>query len=158
MVHLVPARTKEDLCRARALFEEYASSLPFDLDFQNFREELASLPGGYAPPEGCLLLAMNQGQAAGCAAMRKIDGETCEMKRLYVRPSCRRLGVGRILALAIIREAREVGYRRMRLDTVPAMKEAQTLYESLDFLKIPPYCHNPVPGAVFLELNLNLQS
>ena len=127
MVHLVPAHTTEDLSRSRALFEEYASSLPFDLDFQYFREELAGLPGGYAPPEGCLLLAVDRGQAAGCAALRKIDGESCEMKRLYVSPRFRRLGVGRILALAIIREARKIGYRRMRLDTVPAMKEAQTL-------------------------------
>jgi GNAT superfamily N-acetyltransferase len=154
MVHLVPARTTEDLSRAKALFEEYASSLHFDLDFQNFREELAGLPGGYAPPEGCLLLAMDEVQAARCAALRKIDREICEMKRLYVRPSFRRLGVGRTLALAIIREARKIGYRRMRLDTVPAMKEAQTLYESLGFLNILPYRHNPVPGAVFLELNL----
>jgi ribosomal protein S18 acetylase RimI-like enzyme len=156
MVRLVPARTKEDLSRARALFEEYATSLHFDLDFQNFREELAGLPGGYAPPEGRLLLAWDQDQAAGCVALKKIDREICEMKRLYVRPSFRRLGVGRILALAIIREARKIGYCRMRLDTVPSMKDAQALYDSLGFQKIPPYCHNPVPGAVFLELNLAL--
>ena len=156
MVRLVPAITTEDLSRVRTLFEEYASSLHFDLDFQNFREELTGLPGGYAPPEGCLLLAMDEERVAGCAALRKIDRETCEMKRLYVRPSSRRLGVGRILALAVIREARKIGYRRMRLDTVPAMKEAQALYRSLGFLKIPPYCHNPVSGAVFLELNLVL--
>ena len=156
MIRLVPACTEEDLSRARALFEEYASSLHFNLDFQNFREELTGLPGGYAPPEGCLLLAMDEERVAGCAALRKIDREICEMKRMYVRPSSRRLGVGRILFLAIIREARKIGYRRMRLDTVPAMKEAQALYQSLGFLKIPPYCHNPVPGAVFLELNLAL--
>ncbi len=156
MVRLVPACTEEDLSRVRALFEEYASSLDFNLDFQNFREELTGLPGGYAPPEGCLLLATNEERVAGCAALRKIDREIWEMKRLYVRPSSRRLGVGRILALAIIQEARKIGYRRMRLDTVPAMKEAQVLYQSLGFLKIPSYCHNPVPGAVFLELNLVL--
>jgi ribosomal protein S18 acetylase RimI-like enzyme len=156
MIRLVPAFTGEDLSRARALFEEYASSLHFNLDFQNFREELTGLPGGYAPPEGCLLLAMDEERVAGCAALRKIDRETCEMKRLYVRPSSRRLGVGRILALAIIQEARKIGYRRMRLDTVPAMEEAQALYRSLGFLKIPPYGHNPVPGAIFLELSLVL--
>ena len=156
MIRLFSARTTEDLSRARALFEEYASSLQFDLDFQNFEEELVGLPGGYAPPEGRLLLAWVRDQIAGCVALRKIDQEICEMKRLYVRPSFRRLGVGRILALAIIQEARKIGYSRMRLDTVPSMKEAQVLYESLGFQKIPPYCHNPVPGTVFLELNLAL--
>ena len=156
MVRLVPARTTEDLSRARTLFEEYASSLHFDLDFQNFETEVAGLPGGYGPPEGRLLLAWDQGQVAGCVALRKIEREICEMKRLYVRPSFRRLGVGRVLALAIIQEARKIGYSRMRLDTVPSMKDAKALYESLGFQKIPPYCHNPVPGALFLELNLGL--
>ena len=156
MVRLVPARTEEDLSRARTLFEEYASSLHFGLDFQNFEKELAGLPGGYGPPEGRLLLAWVQDQVGGCVALRKITREICEMKRLYVRPSFRRLGVGRVLVLAIIREARKIGYDRMRLDTVPSMKDAQVLYESLGFQKIPPYCHNPVPGAVFLELNLAL--
>jgi putative acetyltransferase len=156
MVRIVPAIRTEDLSRARTLFEEYASSLHFDLDFQNFKEELTGLPGGYAPPEGCLLLALDEERVAGCAALRKIDREVCEMKRLYVRPSSRRRGVGRILALAIIREARKIGYSRMRLDTVPSMKEAQVLYESLGFQKISAYCHNPVPGAVFLELSLVL--
>jgi ribosomal protein S18 acetylase RimI-like enzyme len=156
MVRLVPAHTTEDLSQARTLFEEYASSLHFDLDFQNFEEELAGLPGGYAPPEGRLLLAWVQDQVAGCVALRKIDREICEMKRLYVRPSFRRLGIGRVLALAIIQAAKKIGYSRMRLDTVPSMKDAQFLYESLGFQKIPPYCHNPVPGAVFLELDLAL--
>jgi putative acetyltransferase len=156
MVRLFPARTTEDLSRARILFEEYASSLHFDLDFQNFEKELAGLPGGYGQPEGRLLLAWVQDQVAGCAALRKIDREICEMKRLYVRPSFRRLGVGRVLALAIIQEARKIGYSRMRLDTVPSMKDAQVLYQSLGFQIIPPYCHNPVPGALFLELNLAL--
>ncbi len=156
MIRLVPARTREDLSRARALFEEYASSLHFDLDFQNFEKELAGLPGGYVPPEGRLLLAWDQGQVAGCVALRKIDREIREMKRLYVRPSFRRLGVGRVLALAIIQEARKIGYSRMRPDTVPSMKDAQATYESLGFQKIAPYCPNPVPGAAFLELNLAL--
>ncbi len=156
MIRLFPARTKEDFSRAKALFEEYASSLQFDLGFQNFEEELVGLPGEYAPPQGRLLLAWVRDQVAGCVALRRIDHGICEMKRLYVRPSFRRLGVGRVLALAIIQEARKIGYSGMRLDTVPSMKDAQVLYESLGFQKIPPYCHNPVPGAVFLELNLAL--
>ena len=143
------------MAQARALFEEYAASLDFDLYFQNFREELAGLPGDYAAPQGCLLLAWEGDQVAGCVALRKIEGEICEMKRLYVRPVFRNRGVGKCLARTIIAEARDRGYVRMRLDTVPAMKEAQDLYESLGFKRIPPYRHNPVPGAAFLELALN---
>ncbi len=143
------------MAQARALFEEYAASLDFDLYFQNFLEELAGLPGDYAAPQGCLLLAWEGDQVAGCVALRKIEGEICEMKRLYVRPVFRNRGVGKCLARTIIAEARDRGYVRMRLDTVPAMKEAQDLYESLGFKRIPPYRHNPVPGAAFLELALN---
>jgi ribosomal protein S18 acetylase RimI-like enzyme len=154
MVRLVSASTEEDFSRARALFEEYASFLGFPLDFQSFEEELAGLPGGYAPPEGCLLLAVHRDQVAGCVALRKIDRDICEMKRLYVRPSFRHSGIGRSLAQTLIREAKKKGYARMRLDTVPSMKEARALYESLGFREIPPYRHNPVPGAAFLELKL----
>jgi putative acetyltransferase len=153
-VEIFPATTKKDVREARSLFEEYASSLDFSLAFQDFQEELVGLPGGYAAPGGCLLLAMHQGRAAGCVALRRFEAGVCEMKRLYVRPPFRDLGIGRGLTRAIIEKAREVGYSRMRLDTVPAMKEAQALYESLGFRIIPPNCHNPVPGAVFLELNL----
>ncbi|NWF55919.1 MAG: GNAT family N-acetyltransferase [Syntrophaceae bacterium] len=154
MIRLFPARTQEDLFQAKVLFVEYASSLDFSLDFQDFEEELAGLPGKYAPPEGVLLLARDEHRVAGCVALRKMAGEVCEMKRLFVRPSFRRKGLGRILASAIIQEAKKIGYTRMCLDTVPSMKDAQILYESLGFEKIPPYCYNPVPGAVFLELNL----
>ncbi len=157
MISIVPARTKKDLRQAKILFEEYAATLNFALDFQNFEEELAGLPGGYAPPEGCLLLALHRNRLAGCVALRKIGRNICEMKRLFVRPSFRHLGIGKSLAQTVIQEAKKKGYARMRLDTVPSMKEARALYESLGFKSIAPYCQNPVPGAVFLELDLNLQ-
>jgi len=154
MISIVPATAEKDLRQAKILFEEYAATLDFALDFQNFEEELAGLPGGYAPPEGCLLLALHQEQVAGCVALRKIGGDICEMKRLFVRPSFRHLGTGRSLAQTVIQEAIKKGYSRMRLDTVPSMKEARALYKKLGFEPIPPYCRNPIPGAVFLELKL----
>jgi len=155
MLKIVQAGTSEEVAQARALFEEYAASLDFDLHFQNFREELACLPGEYTEPFGCLLVAWQGDQAAGCVALRKMEKDICEMKRLYVRPAFRNRGVGRSLARAIIDQAKERGYARMRLDTVPAMKEAQALYESLGFNRISPYRFNPVPGTAFLELTLN---
>jgi len=154
LVKILPAESRAELNQVRSLLEEYAASLDFDLQFQNFREELAGLPGEYAPPGGCLLLAHEGGRPAGCVALRKIDGEVCEMKRLFVRPAFRQKGVGAALARAIIAEARKRGYSRMRLDTVPSMKEAGALYATLGFRKIPPYRHNPIPGAAFLELRL----
>jgi len=134
----------------RALFGEYAASLPFALDFQDFDRELAELPGAYAPPRGALLLA----RGAGCVGLRPIDETTCEMKRLYVQSSARGTGLGRRLAEAAISEARRIGYERMRLDTVAGMDSAQALYERLGFHEIPPYRPNPIPGARFLELQL----
>jgi ribosomal protein S18 acetylase RimI-like enzyme len=154
MISIVPAGAKNDLRQVKILFEEYAATLDFALDFQNFEEELATLPGGYAPPEGCLLLAFHRDQVAGCVALRKIDRDICEMKRLFVRPSFRHLGIGKSLAQSVIQEAKKKSYTRKRLDTVPSMKEARSLYESLGFREIPAYCHNPVPGAVFLELEI----
>jgi len=139
----------------RSLFEEYASSLDFRLDFQNFADELAGLPGEYASPHGQLLLAKCDAAVAGCVALRRIDRTMCEMKRLYVRPAFRRWKIGRRLTEAIIAEAAIIGYRRMRLDTVPSMTEARRLYESLGFRDISPYRHNPVPGARFMELELS---
>ena len=155
MLKIVQAGTSEEVAQARALFEEYAASLDFDLHFQNFREELAGLPGEYAEPLGCLLVAWQGDQAVGCVALRKMERDICEMKRLYVRPASRNQGVGRSLARAIIDQAIKRGYARMRLDTVPAMKEAQALYQSLGFNRISPYRFNPVPGTAFLELTLN---
>jgi GNAT superfamily N-acetyltransferase len=142
--------TPADLDEIRAMLREYAAWLEVDLCFQNFEQELAGLPGDYAPPRGRLLIA----EGAGCVALRAIDSEVCEMKRLYLRPEHRGLGLGRRLVQAIIDEARSVGYRRMRLDTMPKMDSAQRLYASLGFREIAAYRYNPEPGARFLELAL----
>jgi GNAT superfamily N-acetyltransferase len=139
----------------RLLFREYADSLGFDLCFQNFEQELAGLPGQYAAPSGCLLLATVGDEPAGCVALKKLADGTCEMKRLYVRGRYRGTGLGRALAEQIIREARRLGYQAIRLDTVPAvMGSAVALYRSLGFRDIPAYCFNPVPGALCMELQL----
>ena len=144
----------ENLEVVKSLFEEYAASLGFDLCFQNFEEELVSLPRGYTAPEGCLLVATCEGNPAGCVALRKLSDGVCEMKRLYVRPAFRGLGVGRALAEAVIEEARGIGYTFMRLDTIPSMQAARALYVSLGFEKISAYRYNPIEGAVFMELRL----
>jgi GNAT superfamily N-acetyltransferase len=143
-----------DLIAVRSLFQEYAASLNFDLDFQDFREELATLPGKYAPPLGSILVAKENGETVGCVAVRPLGGEVCEMKRLYVRPSHRGRRVGWELALAIIEEAKRLGYKAMRLDTVVAMKEASALYRALGFQPIDAYCYNPLPDAMYFELKL----
>jgi ribosomal protein S18 acetylase RimI-like enzyme len=153
-VDIIQAQTHQDLDLAGALFKEYAASLDFDLDFQDFNEELHNLPGEYAPPEGRILIGLHSGRPAGCIALRKFSEGICEMKRLYVRPQFRRLGIGRALSEAIIDEARKIGYSLMRLDTVPSMRAARILYESLGFEAISPYRHNPIEGAVFMELAL----
>jgi ribosomal protein S18 acetylase RimI-like enzyme len=139
----------------RLLFREYAASLDFDLCFQSFEQELADLPGQYAPPSGCLLLATVGDEPAGCVALKKLVDGVCEMKRLYVRSGCRGTGLGRILVEQAIQEARRLGYQAMRLDTIPStMGSAVALYRSLGFREIPAYCFNPIPGALFLELRL----
>jgi putative acetyltransferase len=143
------------IAQARELYLEYADSLGFSLCFQSFDQELASLPGDYAPPDGRLLLAEYRGQLAGCVALHKLDPEVCEMKRLYLRPQLRGRGVGRALAEAVIAEARVIGYRKMRLDTVePVMPNAVALYRRLGFREIDPYRANPIAGALYMELVL----
>jgi putative acetyltransferase len=154
MLSIIQAGDSEESRCVRTLFEEYAASLNFDLCFQNFDEELANLPGDYSPPEGCILLALQDGQPAGCVALHRLDDGICEMKRLYVRPPFRALGIGKVLAEAIIAEARRKGYKKMWLDTVPSMHEAQALYESLGFRDIESYRYNPICGTRFMELRL----
>jgi len=125
------------------------------LCFQNFDKELAELPGDYAPPDGRMLLATYEGQLAGCVALHKLDGAICEMKRLYLRPKFRGKGLGRVLAETVIHQARQIGYKRMRLDTVePMMKDAVAMYRRLGFKEIAPYRPNPISGTLYLELEL----
>ena len=146
--------SKEDIEAVRELFLEYARWLGFDLRFQGFSDELVRLPGEYAPPSGRLFLVSESDQWAGCVGLRPLEIGICEMKRLYVRPAFRGCGIGRKLALAVIDAARHVGYARVRLDTLGSMKEAITLYESLGFQEVPPYCFNPIDGARYFELLL----
>jgi putative acetyltransferase len=153
-VRVTEACSKRQVATVRRLFREYAQGIDIDLCFQGFDQELATLPGRYGPPEGCLLLALAGAKVAGCVALRKIGEDTCEMKRLYVRPAFRRKGIGRILARAVIDAAGDRGYERMRLDTLSSMKQAIALYESLGFGRIKPYYHNPSGCAVFMELGL----
>jgi putative acetyltransferase len=149
------AESAEEIAQARELFQEYAQSLGFNLCFQSFDQELSTLPGDYAPPHGRLLLVRRSGELAGCVALHAIGPRTCEMKRLYVRPQFRAQGLGRTLIQRVIDDARQIGYRSMRLDTVePIMKQAVTLYRRLGFREIAPYRINPIEGALYMELVL----
>jgi len=143
----------EQIAVVRELFLEYAQSLGFSLCFQSFDKELAGLPGDYSPPEGRLLLATYESAPAGCVALHKLDPEICEMKRLYVRPQFRGKGLGRALAERVIGDARQIGYQRLRLDTVePVMQAAVAMYRQLGFCEIAPYRENPIEGALYMEL------
>ena len=153
-VAIAPAATPAEIEEIRALFLEYAQSLDFNLCFQGFDDELAGLPGAYAPPKGRLLLAYAGSTVIGGVGLRPLETDICEMKRLYVRPGHRALKAGRALAEALIDEARSIGYRAMRLDTLPDMDAAQALYRTLGFRDIPPYYANPIPGARYCELDL----
>jgi len=153
-IDLAEAITPAQLDDIRLLFLEYARSLDFNLCFQDFDAELASLPGKYAPPDGALILARVNGQSAGCIALRKIEDGVCEMKRLYVRDAYRGLKIGRLLIARIIEEAHNRNYRSIRLDTAPNMKAAQALYESFGFRDIEPYIYNPLQGARYMEKTL----
>lgn len=153
-IEIRPAEVPRDVPVVRDLFREYANGLGIDLAFQDFEAELASLPGRYAPPRGRLLLAWRDGEALGCVALRPIDTQACEMKRLYVRPAARAHRLGRRLAERVCAEARAAGYRRMCLDTLPDMLPAIRLYSALGFVPIAPYVFNPIEGALFLGLDL----
>ncbi len=154
-IELLTPTTSELLEATRAIFREYAVSLGIDLCFQHFEAELAALPGEYAPPQGALLLALVDGEVAGCGALRALPGSdyanACEMKRLYVRPAYRKFGLGRLLAQALFDRGRQAGYSAMLLDTLDEMEAARGLYASLGFEEIPPYYFNPVPGAHYLK-------
>jgi ribosomal protein S18 acetylase RimI-like enzyme len=154
MLSIRNADTADRIDDVRSLFREYAASLPVDLDFQDFAREFESLPGPYAPPDGCLLLALWEDEVAGCAGLRRLEGDVCEMKRLFVKPSFRRQGIGRALCVTIIEAAKKEGYRAMRLDTLPSMQEALALYRSFGFRSTLPYRFNPVEGSSYLELDL----
>lgn len=152
---LFQATTDEHINAARTLFQEYEAGLGISLCFQNFDQELKNLPGDYAPPDGRLLLVVENDELSGCIAMRRLSDGVCEMKRLFVRPVYRASGLGRFLAESIIDEARKLGYTHMRLDTIPGkMDKAIALYQSLGFVEIEPYRENPVAGAKFMELKL----
>jgi len=154
-IDLIEAMLPEHIEQVRSLFLEYGSSLDFSLCFQSFDEELKTLPGAYGPPKGRLLLVLCAGSAAGCIALRPLQVGICEMKRLYVRPSHRGLGLGRMLVERLVAEARGLGYERMRLDTVgSAMKDAVALYRQIGFAEIAPYSNIPIEDALWMELRL----
>ena len=155
MLRITQATTQSDIEQARTLFKEYEANLGISLCFQNFAEELANLPGDYAPPDGRLLLAREYDQLLGCIALRPLGPTTCEMKRLFVRPEYRARGLGRVLVEAVIEEAKKIGYTHMRLDTLPGiMDRAIALYRAAGFIEIPSYYQNPVDTATFMELDL----
>ncbi len=154
---ITAAEVPEDLALVRALFLEYADWLDFDLCFQGFEEELACLPGNYAPPAGGLWLARVDGELAGVVGLRPLENGAAELKRLWLRPAFRGHGLGRRLTLTAIDAASAAGYRALRLDTVGTlMASARALYDDLGFREIPPYYHNPHPEVSYLELDLTV--
>ena len=155
MIEIVQAETPAQIEQARNLFREYEKMLGLNLCFQNFDEEVANLPGKYAAPEGRLFLVLSDGKLVGCVALRKLENEICEMKRLFVREDFRNLRIGKLLIEKIIEEGRTAAYEKMRLDTFPAkMSKAVKLYESYGFREIPPYYDNPYDGILFMEMKL----
>lgn len=157
-IELIAAATAEHFEGARALFQEYAEQLGVDLNFQGFGEEVSHLPGDYGAPRGTLLLALVDGELAGCCALRAIDdvdySNAAEMKRLFVRKAFRGFGLGRQLAEAVLEAAMQLGYACVLLDTLDDMESARALYADLGFIEIPPYYHNPLPGAHYLKVDL----
>ncbi|MFW9827940.1 MAG: GNAT family N-acetyltransferase [Candidatus Thorarchaeota archaeon] len=154
MLVIKQALNNELIEKARAIFNEYANYLGISLDFQNFDEELRNLHEFYAPPEGCILLAFYEQKLVGCVGLRKFQGDICEMKRLYVRSKYRNKKIGYNLCFEVILKAKQIGYKHMRLDTLPIMKEAMNLYSKLGFKEIAPYRLNPIKGSKFYELLL----
>ncbi len=159
MAGMVPslrfATSADDVGRARALFVEYASSLDYDLCFQGFEQEIATMPGAYAPPRGRLLVVGEMDDAFGCIALRPINDDTGEVKRLFVREGHRGENWGRRLAEALVDEARAIGYRQLKLDTLESMRAARALYAALGFRPCEPYYHNPLPGVIYMSLRLD---
>ena len=153
-MEIVCVQNGEHLAQVRSLFEEYWASFGFTPCFQNFGAEVESLPGPYAPPGGRLALAAAEGEAAGCAALKRFDAERCEAKRLYVRPQFRGTGLGRALLDFIVAEARAAGYRELLGDTMPVMQQALEMYRRAGFEVTGPYAPDPTPGAIFLRLRL----
>ena len=154
MIRLAQPKSEEDWSQARQLIEEYAASLNIDLSFQNFAHELEYLTSAYAPPTGAFLLAEEKGVYIGCVGVRQFSDGIGEIKRLYAIPAARGHGVGRLLAQGIVAAAKQIMYTRLFLDTLPSMKEAQSLYVSLGFKPTVVYRFNPVPGTVFMEFDL----
>lgn len=155
MLRIVHAAEPWQIEQARALIQEYTNALGIDLGFQDFEQEMAGFPGAYAPPGGRLLLALDGAEAAGCVGIRRLEPETCEMKRLYIRPAYRGHRLGRRLVEAALEQARVMGYSAMYLDTLPGMDAAIRLYESFGFQRTAPYYSNPIPGALFFKLLLS---
>lgn len=153
-MQIIHAQHEDHIIIARELFEEYAAGLGFDLCFQNFAKELAELPGEYAPPSGCLLLAFKEAEAVGCVGLRKFGEGVSEIKRLYVKPKFRGEKIGARLATEVVEEARRIGYTSIRLDTHQTMERAVVLYRSLGFREIEPYRYNPFENVLFMELIL----
>ncbi|MCC6346295.1 MAG: GNAT family N-acetyltransferase [Nitrospirales bacterium] len=154
MVTIVPAEEGELLAQVKELFREYAAALGCNPCFKNLELEIAALPGGYGPPEGSLLVARHESRVAGCVALKKLDRDACEMKRLYVRPEFRGKGIGKALVLSAVEDARRMSYHRIRLNTLPSMKEAIPLYHSLGFQDIEPYDATPITGALYMEFTI----
>ena len=153
---LTQAESSADIDETRALFKEYEASLGISLCFQSFEQEVANLPGDYAPPSGRLLLGRIGSDVAGCIALRRMDDDTCEMKRLYLRPEFRGLRLGKRMVTAILDEAKQIGYSKMRLDTLPGrMDQAINLYRSIGFKEIAPYYNNPSAETLYMELYVN---
>jgi len=154
MVDIVEAASAEQLAIVGDLLVEYARSLNVSLCFENLDKEVAGLPGPYARPSGRLLLAAEAGRIAGCGALKRVDDNVCEMKRLFLRPEFRGKGAGKAMTLRLLDEARSIGYKELRLDTLPSMKEAIALYRSLGFKEISPFRDLPAPGTLFMTISL----